>query len=80
MIDDTGVARRIEIRRATATADDLPPLSRGRLSAARLRAAVNLLGLIDRVIRTRRENYAPSALVSILHLQGFRRLGKNNWY
>lgn len=73
VLDDTGLARRIEIRRAAAMVDDLPPLSSGRLSAARLRAAVELLGLIERLIRNCKTQAAPGALVSILHLHRLRR-------
>lgn len=72
VLDDGGIARRIEIRRAFATTDDLPPLTRGRLSAARLRAAVDLLGLIERMIRTNKMTYAPGALVSVVHFQRLR--------
>lgn len=79
VIDASGVARRIEIRRASAIADELPPLSRGRLSAGRLRAAVDLLGLIERMIQARKTNYAPGALVSVLHLQRLRRPRRKHW-
>lgn len=73
VLDDTGNASRIEIRHAVATTDDFPPLSSGRLSAARLRTAVDLLGLIARMTSADRTVYAPSALVNIVHLKTVNR-------
>jgi hypothetical protein len=73
VLDNNGVASRVAIRYAVRTTDDLPPLSCGRLSAARLRTAVDLLGLLERMIFASRIRYAPGALVSMVHLKRVRR-------
>jgi hypothetical protein len=72
VLDGTTRACRVEIRHAAAIIDDLPPLSSGRLSAACLRKAVSLLGLIERMIRNDRTANIPGTLVDIIHLQGPR--------
>ncbi|MDR6203927.1 hypothetical protein [Paraburkholderia graminis] len=73
VLDEKASACRIEIRHASSIADDLPPLSSGRLSAARLSKAVGLLGLIERMTRHDRSANVPGTLVSIAHLQDQRR-------
>lgn len=73
ILDDTTRACRVEFRHAAAIIDDLPPLSSGRLSAACLRKAVSLLGLIERIIRNDRTANVPGTLVEIIHLQGPHR-------
>jgi hypothetical protein len=69
VLDGTTRACRVEIRHAAAIIDDLPPLSSGRLSAARLRKAVSLLGLIERMTRNDRTANISGTLVDIIHLQ-----------
>ena len=69
VLDSYGVASRIEIRCAVATTDDLPPLTCGTLTAARLRTAADLVGLIERLTSASTIIYAPGALVSMLHLK-----------
>ncbi|WP_213309232.1 hypothetical protein [Paraburkholderia sacchari] len=78
VLDSYGIASRIEIRCAVATTDDLPPLTCGTLSAARLRTAADLLGLIERMISASRITYAPGALVSMFHLKRVDRAQPGN--
>ncbi|WP_409259889.1 hypothetical protein [Paraburkholderia sp. MM5384-R2] len=73
VLDDKAPMCRIEIRHASPIVDDLPPLSSGQLSAARLRKVVGLLGLIERMTRHDRSANVPGSLVSIAHLQNRRR-------
>ena len=78
VLDSYGIASRVEIRCAVATTDDLPPLTCGLLSAARLRTAADLLGLIERMISASRIIYAPGALVSMFHLKRVDRAQPGN--
>lgn len=73
VLDAAPRACRVEIRHAAAAIDDLPPLSSGRLSAACLRKAVSLLGLIGHMTRNDRTANIPGTLVDIVHLQGPHR-------
>lgn len=69
VLDSEGSACRIEIRHAAPAADDLPPLSSGVLSAARLRTTVDLLGFVEHVVRTDTTPKIPGTLVKVVHLK-----------
>jgi hypothetical protein len=62
-IGHTGKVCRIEIRQASTSFEDALPFTSGRLSAERLRQAVDLLGLVDRVIALDKTDALPGALV-----------------
>jgi len=60
---------RLEIYHANIPSNEQRPFTSGKLNARRLRSAVDLLGLVDRVARKDRSRPIPGSLVFSAHLK-----------
>ncbi|MGF6973648.1 hypothetical protein QFZ94_002075 [Paraburkholderia sp. JPY465] len=68
-LDDPGGACRIEMREALPCGADTPPLTSGRLNAARLMRALDLIGLVERITARDDARSEPGRLLCDAHLQ-----------